>query len=166
MIAGATTKLLVTRTARLRAAVRAIDPYSALGVLVVALILIAGALNGLLHPQVAAPLPPIVVFATAPLPAPVPVLAGAQLSRGMSRRQPTAAARPTEAPLTVMHVQPTPTAAPAYWQDDQTFVVNAPAPPAVDLPGHVDSQGWTCGATYGDWRDTDPLYTHPECYAK
>src|SRR5690349_3087411 len=103
MIATSTTRLFVTRTSRLRAAWRAVDPYTAGSLLVIALIIIGGLVRQALMP-VAAPAP-IIIFATS---------APASGQHGLVRPQlGRAPASGRAVPTLVPTAEPAPIAAPA-----------------------------------------------------
>jgi hypothetical protein len=196
-----TTRLLwpmvATRTARLRAAVRRIDPYELVIVGTLLAIVLIATVRANLPLLVSAPPAPIatpqqpiiafrdrIVVATPTLGMPAPtdepsaavVELAAPAPAEPAPIEPTPVAQPEPADLQVMDAQPAQPAQPAtaeptieaYWADDTHFVVNGPAIPTIapDMIGHVDSQGWRCGDTYGDWRDRSPYYVHAECYAK
>lgn len=180
--AAPTGPLVVTRTARLRAWARRVDPYELVTVGGLLLVLaVATIVANWPSAQPAAQQQPIIVFrdrvlvatptlglpAAAPAEEP-PAAMVEQAAPAPIEPTPAPAAQPAE--LQVMSA-PAPTAAPeptveVYWKDPNTFVVNGPTVPTVapEMIGHVDSQGWVCGSTYGDWRDSDPMYTHAECY--
>lgn len=162
-----TTRILVTRTARLRAWARGVDWFAAGSLAALAALILVGMIRaGAGAPQ------PIILIAT---PTPRPALARhagrpAERAAPAALRPPATAAPPpslpTEAPIAVM-------AAPA---PDRLPDAGAPAAPTAGAPpiptapitviarrpdGSVFSQ-WAC-QPYGDWRDSNPMYAHPEC---
>lgn len=178
------TALLITRTARLRAWARQFDPYelAIVGSLLL-VVLVATIVANWPAAQPAVPAQPIIVFRdrvvvatpTLGLPAPAEEPPAAMVEQAVpapveSTPAPPAPAEGQPAELQVMS-QPAPTVAPAptveaYWAAPNEFVVNGDTIPTVppEMIGYVDSQGWVCGTKYGDSRDSNPMYVHPECY--
>jgi len=192
MVTTGVTRQLISRTTRLRALARSVDWYSIAAI--VALLLVV-ALIGLRGDARPAEQQPTIVIATPTLGIArekVGASGAARLRRATARQEsteldpslalPTAAIveptavpveqQPTVEPETVeiMQVEQQPTVEPtteAHWSGD-SFVVTGDRVPTVapTMVGQPGYNGWICGQSYGDWRDTDPMYTHAECYSK
>jgi len=186
MIATNTTQFLITRTTRLRAWARRVDPYTTGSLLVLALIVAGGLIRNGLQP--AAPPAPIIVYAT-------PVLPSGE--HGTVRRQKRAPAALRTLPTAIVPTEaPEPQVQPVQ-AEQQIQVQSAPEQPTAGYIAHTD-QGDVfvpddatpvpAGATYdgpflapvateqpadaprlctgfGDWRDFDPAYAaSPICH--
>lgn len=179
-VVGKTTQLMMTTHLRTTTWLRQHDP---LMIIVIALLIGAiGAGVWIEQRQVsvpaAAPLViqrPIIIFATAQPTVALPTLVPTAPPTAAPLPMPALAieaapvvAAPESIELTTMDapIAPVPTAA-ARWEGETLVVTGSAIPPipAKNI-GKVDSQGWRCGDTYGDWRDTNPMYAHPECYAE
>ncbi len=184
-----TTQFFITKTARLRAWARGLDPWT-----IAALAFLAGAvLVGGLSEAWPRPTTTPLAYAT---PALAPRIGDAHADRDApgAPSQP----RPTATPL------PTPARIPVYAapSEDAPIIAELPAPihienapaeqqPTVDVPiGYLqtpvvveqiqltptadvtirvvnadDSTAWTFDCKpYGDWRDQSSVYAHPECH--
>lgn len=190
--AGRTTQFLVSRTLRLRAWWVQQDPYTLGGVALLLAIAVGSVAVQAAGPWLASRAPQgIVIFAT-PQPT-IGGLAAVRAGGAVERLEPlrsgvpttTPAPVPTDAPiLAVMAAPPsteppppppteTPAPLPAV-EISQQQLLTAPADPnwratptvaqqvIVRNPDGTVFSNYAC-QPYGDWRDNDPKYAHPEC---
>jgi hypothetical protein len=160
-----TTRLLNTKTTRLRSWLRHTDPYMLIAGLVFALIVLGSSGHSWWLAHTAPPAPIIIVATATPLRGAGATQALKLLTRlAAAPTIPTAVPAPTappDAPLAVRYAAP----------DAAPTELPAPTPAAMPTQpltivytnpdGSVFAR-YRC-QPYGDWRDADPLYAHPEC---
>lgn len=189
MAATGLTRQLITNTTRLRALVRSVDPYTVIAVVALLVVVVAIELRSTAQPAAVQP-QTLIVIATPTLGVArekVGAIGAARLRTSVDQPpRPTAIVEPTvalvvepqpepivapvEQEQTIEVVNVEPTVAPtiqAEWHGE-TFVMTGDSVPTVApaMLGQPGYNGWVCGQTYGDWRDSDPMYTHAECYGK
>jgi len=191
MVASNTTRLLITRTTRLRAALRQFDPYTAGSLLLIALIVVGGLIRqAWATPGQTAPAPAAIVVATPRPPAPAPPGGGGDhvVARPISRAPIAVRAAPTVPPALPTAEPPAPPPAPIQAAApvepaEQQFQVDSAPPAPTAITGwtadpHIDQTEGGSISTFdppadaprlctgfGDWRDYDANYaSSPACH--